>query len=149
MGTSGLVVARLQMSFLYFQAAIAKLPHAEWADGSAMYYWANDLSFGAPGWLHPVLGSVVSTPVGVAALTWGPILIEISHAATLLLPQRIRWVLTGRRDHVSPGDRRHDGSVELRLQYVGRPGAAMSAFGCHPAPPSTRVGRPGAGGRQR
>lgn len=92
-GISALFMARIQMSFVYFQAAVAKLPHAEWADGTGMYYWMNSITFGAPGWLRPLVLPAVSTPLGTALVTWVPLLIEISLAATLLLPQRARWAL--------------------------------------------------------
>ncbi|CAM5265122.1 hypothetical protein GCM10010329_03270 [Streptomyces spiroverticillatus] len=93
LGVSAWVMARLQMAFVYFQAGIAKLPHAEWADGSAMYYWMNNPSFGAPGWLRPVTDAVVGSPVGVVALTWVPVALEVALAAALLIPQRWRWWL--------------------------------------------------------
>ncbi|MBV7244189.1 sporulation-delaying protein SdpB family protein [Streptomyces sp. MW-W600-10] len=90
---SALFMAQLQMSFLYFQACVAKLPHAEWADGTAMWYWTNNLAFGAPGWLHPVVDLVVRQPLGVAALTWVPLFIELGLALALLLPRRYRLYL--------------------------------------------------------
>ncbi|GGP53042.1 sporulation-delaying protein SdpB family protein [Streptomyces sindenensis] len=90
---SALFVAQLQMSFLYFQACVAKLPHTEWADGTAMWYWTNNLAFGAPGWLHPVVDAVVRQPLGVAALTWVPLFIELGLALALLLPRRGRLYL--------------------------------------------------------
>ncbi|MFE2294294.1 sporulation-delaying protein SdpB family protein [Streptomyces sp. NPDC059452] len=90
-GTSGLVMLRLQMSLVYFNASVAKLPHAEWYDGSAMWYWSTNASFGAPPWLDAFVRPVVSTSLGVALMTWLPLLIELSLAAALLLPQRIRY----------------------------------------------------------
>ncbi|MFE0045140.1 sporulation-delaying protein SdpB family protein [Streptomyces albireticuli] len=93
LGTSAWTVARLQMAFLYFQASVAKLPHTEWADGSAMYYWANNSSFGFPEWLRPLTDPVVRSPAGVAALTWVPVALELALAAALLMPQRRRWAL--------------------------------------------------------
>ncbi|MFG3085620.1 sporulation-delaying protein SdpB family protein [Streptomyces parvulus] len=92
-GTTALVMVRLQMSVVYFQACVSKLSHAEWADGTGMWYWGNSLAFGASGWLHPLIAPVLATPLGVAALTWIPLLIEISLAVTLLVPQRVRYVL--------------------------------------------------------
>ncbi|MFD3775126.1 sporulation-delaying protein SdpB family protein [Streptomyces sp. NPDC058612] len=92
-GVSAITMARIQMSVLYFQSCVAKLPHAEWADGSALYYWINNYAFGAPDWLRPALNVVVDTPVGVATLTWGPLVLEIVLAAALLLPQKVRWAL--------------------------------------------------------
>ncbi|MFJ6721674.1 sporulation-delaying protein SdpB family protein [Streptomyces sp. NPDC091259] len=92
-GVSAITLARIQMSVIYFQSCVAKLPHAEWADGSALYYWINNYAFGAPGWLRPALNTVAENPVGVAALTWGPLVLEITLAAALLMPQKVRWAL--------------------------------------------------------
>lgn len=93
LGTSAWTIARLQMALLYFQASVAKLPHTEWADGSAMYYWANNSSFGFPEWIRPLTDHVVYSPVGIAALTWLPIALELALAASPLMSQRARWVL--------------------------------------------------------
>ncbi|AEN14050.1 hypothetical protein GTW44_19105 [Streptomyces sp. SID8360] len=93
LGATGLVLVRVQMSFLYFQSCVAKLPHAEWADGTAMWYWGHSLAFGAPGPLRPLVDPVLASPLGVALLTWVPLLIEIGLAASLLLAQRWRWRL--------------------------------------------------------
>lgn len=90
-GTSGLVVARLQMIVIYFQAAVAKLPHAEWQDGTAMWYWGSNLDFGPAPWLDTLVAPVIATPLGVALMTWVPLVIELSLAISLLLPQRQRW----------------------------------------------------------
>ena len=93
LGTSAIVMARVQMALLYFQSCVAKLPHAEWADGTALYYWINNYAFGAPYWLRPAFDIIVDHPVGVAAITWGPLVLEIALAAALLMPQRVRWML--------------------------------------------------------
>ncbi|WP_353945228.1 sporulation-delaying protein SdpB family protein [Streptomyces sp. HUAS MG91] len=91
LGVSSLAVLRLQMSVIYFQSAVAKLPHAEWYDGTALWYWAQDVNFGAAPWLSWLTGPVVATPVGVALMTWVPLAIEMFLAAALLLPQRYRY----------------------------------------------------------
>ncbi|MEV5240390.1 sporulation-delaying protein SdpB family protein [Streptomyces cinnamoneus] len=93
LGTSAWTIARLQMALLYFQASVAKLPHTEWADGSAMYYWANNSSFGFPEWIRPLTDLVVYSPAGIAALTWLPIALELALAASPVMSQRARWVL--------------------------------------------------------
>ncbi|MEU0339606.1 sporulation-delaying protein SdpB family protein [Streptomyces bobili] len=92
-GVSALVVVRLQMSFAYFQACVSKLPHAEWADGTGMWYWGNSLAFRPPGWLYPLVAPVLANPIGVAVMTWSPLFIEISLAAALLVRQRVRYAL--------------------------------------------------------
>lgn len=88
-----LFAIRLQVAGIYFQASVAKLSKAEWADGTVMYYWLNHHSFGAPGWLQPVTDALVNQPVSVALLTWTPLLIEFALAVSLLLRPAVRWWL--------------------------------------------------------
>ncbi|GAA0336223.1 sporulation-delaying protein SdpB family protein [Streptomyces blastmyceticus] len=95
MGISGLVVLRLQMVVVYAQAVIAKLPHREWQDGTAMWYWGSHLDFGPAPWIDALIAPVIATPVGVAAMTWIPLVIECLLMLCLLLPQRIRWWAMG------------------------------------------------------
>ncbi|MYR46124.1 sporulation-delaying protein SdpB family protein [Streptomyces sp. SID5910] len=90
LGHTSLVVLRLQMSVLYFQAAVAKLPHSEWADGTAMWYWGTNPDFGPAPWLATLVTPVVSTALGVALMTWVPLVIELSMAVCLLIPFHIR-----------------------------------------------------------
>lgn len=94
-GTGGLVMLRLQMIVVYFQAAVAKLPHGEWQDGTAMWYWGTNLDFGPAPWLATLVTPVIGTPLGVALMTWLPLVIEGSLAISLLLPQRLRWWAMG------------------------------------------------------
>lgn len=94
-GTSGLIMLRLQMVVVYLQAAVAKLPHAEWQDGTAMWYWGSNLDFGPAPWLDTLVGPVISSALGVALMTWLPLLIEGSLVVSPLLPQRLRWWAMG------------------------------------------------------
>ncbi|MEU5755077.1 sporulation-delaying protein SdpB family protein [Streptomyces sp. NPDC047829] len=94
-GVSALVVLRLQMVVVYLQAAVAKLPHQEWQNGTAMWYWGNNLEFGPAPWLDTLIAPVISTPLGVALMTWIPLAIEGSLVLCLLLPQRLRWWAMG------------------------------------------------------
>jgi antimicrobial peptide system SdpB family protein len=88
-----LVAIRIQVAGIYFQASVAKLSKAEWADGTVMYYWLNHHSFGAPGWLQPVTDALVDQPVSLALLTWTPLVIEFALAVSLLLRSAVRWWL--------------------------------------------------------
>ncbi|MGW5003957.1 sporulation-delaying protein SdpB family protein [Streptomyces parvulus] len=94
-GVSALVVLRLQMVVVYLQAAVAKLPHQEWQNGTAMWYWGNNLEFGPAPWLDTLVAPVISTPLGVALMTWIPLVIEGSLVLCLLLPRRLRWWAMG------------------------------------------------------
>ena len=94
-GISGLIVLRLQMVVLYFQAAVAKLPHPEWQDGTAMWYWASNLDFGPAPWLDMLIAPVVNSALGVALMTWLPLVIESCLVISPLLPQRLRWWVMG------------------------------------------------------
>ena len=87
-------LARLQIAGLYFQASVAKLSHQEWADGTAMYYWGSDVSFGAPDWLSPLMHALTDFPPTVVLLTWVPLATEFALSLALLLPPRTRpWLM--------------------------------------------------------
>jgi antimicrobial peptide system SdpB family protein len=91
---SALVAVKVQMSFLYFQAAVSKLPHPEWVDGTAIYYYLSAPNLGAPGWMDWALDAAYASGLVVALMTWVPLAIEMTLALTLLTRQAARlWVL--------------------------------------------------------
>ncbi|HUQ34670.1 MAG TPA: sporulation-delaying protein SdpB family protein [Pyrinomonadaceae bacterium] len=80
---SALYMVRVQVAAVYFVSGIAKLGQAEWANGTAMYYWL--LTFGrAPRWAV----AFMSHPIFVVAATWGALVLEVALAAAILLPRR-------------------------------------------------------------
>lgn len=85
---SAIAVIRLQMAGVYFHAAVAKFGVAEWADGTALYYWLSDPVFGAPHWARSFLEPVLENGLAVAALTWGSMLIELALFLGLVLHRR-------------------------------------------------------------
>jgi antimicrobial peptide system SdpB family protein len=86
---------RLQVAAIYFHAGMAKLRVTEWADGTAMYYWLHQPTFGMNPtelrWLGPVLNAA---PVP-AMIGWGTIVLELALAASLMAKLRYRMVLLG------------------------------------------------------
>lgn len=91
---ASLVLIQLQMAGLYLQASIAKLGVAEWADGTALYYWSQHPTFGSPPWLSPATDLLVYSPVGVAALTWGSMSLEFILGIAIFLTRGWkRWLL--------------------------------------------------------
>lgn len=83
---------RLQLVGIYAQSGLAKLGVEDWLNGSAMYYIVRDPSFGASGPVGYVMREVTSLPVGVAALTWGSIVLELLIAVLLLRGPRHRGI---------------------------------------------------------
>ena len=86
---------RLQMAGIYLHSAIAKLGVEDWVNGSAMYYIVRDPSFGAAGPVGDLMRWVTTSPLGVAALTWGSIAVEIAIALLLLHRGRARVLALG------------------------------------------------------
>jgi len=81
---------RLQMVIVYLEAALGKLWVAEWRDGTAMYYWLLDPSYGLPNPLRPLFVPLLRFPAVVASLTWLVIGIEAFLAVALFLPNPYR-----------------------------------------------------------
>jgi antimicrobial peptide system SdpB family protein len=87
---SALLVIRLQISGIYFHAALAKTAVAEWGDGTALYYWLLHDEVGAPRWLVPLAQAFLRNPVAVTLMTWSVVILEFLLSAALLMPKR-RW----------------------------------------------------------
>ena len=88
--TSALALVRLQMAVIYFFACTAKLGVAEWANGTALYYWFLHPTFGVDGWRRALLLPILVDPVGVTLMTWGAMAIEALLFMGLLMERRFR-----------------------------------------------------------
>lgn len=84
---------QLQVAGLYLDAGISKLGVPEWLNGTALFYLFRSVIFGAPPLLAPVLSAVTGNPLGVAAITWGAIALEVVLGLALLLPKQLRPLL--------------------------------------------------------
>ncbi|HEX8864925.1 MAG TPA: sporulation-delaying protein SdpB family protein [Lentzea sp.] len=85
-----LVLVQVQVAVLYFDAGIAKLGTREWADGSAMYYWMGDPTFGAPQWQQWLFRPILTTGITVTLFTWVVLFGEVALAFGVLVPWRHR-----------------------------------------------------------
>jgi antimicrobial peptide system SdpB family protein len=81
-------MVRVQVAAIYFHAAIAKFGVEDWVDGTAVYYFSMHPMLGASGTVLSLLRSILETGVGVAALTWGTLMLEYLLSAALFMPQR-------------------------------------------------------------
>jgi|SRR6266478_4898997 len=90
---SSILVIRLQVAGIYFHAAVAKMAVPEWTDGTAVYYWFTDPRFGLPDWLKPVVVPILQTAIGVSALTWGAMLLEVTLFMGLVVAKPYRKYL--------------------------------------------------------
>lgn len=75
---------RVQVAYIYLDSGISKLSHEDWLNGSAMYYFVRDPSFGGSGFVGQVVRWVTNFDYGVAFLTWAPIVMEIAIAIMIL-----------------------------------------------------------------
>lgn len=90
---SAISVIRLQVAVIYLHAAVAKCAVPEWMNGTALYYWLTDPTFGAPGWLEPPTMALVSYGPTLTLLTWSVIALEFSLFAGLFAKERYLPIL--------------------------------------------------------
>ena len=83
----------VQVSALYFNAAISKLGVLEWTNGTALYYWLTDPTFGPPSWLGPPLEAAALSAAGVVVLTWGTVVLELAISLAWAFPRSAQRVL--------------------------------------------------------
>ncbi|WP_432002383.1 sporulation-delaying protein SdpB family protein [Streptomyces sioyaensis] len=83
---------RVQIAYLYLDSALSKFGVADWANGTAEYYFLRDGMFGVSRPWDGVLLWMSKSPLVVVSLTWGALLIEIAIGVCLLSSGRRRKV---------------------------------------------------------
>jgi len=99
-GTAGIrwaawIGLRIQMAYIYLESAISKLSHEDWMNGSAMYYFVRDPSFGGSGAIGQFARWITSFDLGTALSTWFPIVMETSIALLIFGGRRRRTLGLG------------------------------------------------------
>jgi antimicrobial peptide system SdpB family protein len=88
-----LSMIRLQIAVIYLHAAVAKSAVPEWMNGTALYYWFTDPTFGAPSWLEPAVRILVTHGTALTLLTWSVVALEFSLFAGLFAKDRYLPIL--------------------------------------------------------
>ncbi len=87
---AAIVMVWIQVSVIYFHAAIGKLPVAEWSDGTVLWYWIQDPTFGPPAALRAVMAAGLGTLVGTVTVTYAVLLLELALGASLIVRSTLR-----------------------------------------------------------
>ncbi|MEN2737172.1 HTTM domain-containing protein [Microbacterium sp. X-17] len=82
----------IQVAYVYVEAALVKLGHPIWAEGTALWYWVQNSGFGVSRDGEHLLLDLLAAPAVSAATTWGTMILELVIAACLLLGWRNRRV---------------------------------------------------------
>ncbi|MFF7636959.1 sporulation-delaying protein SdpB family protein [Kitasatospora sp. NPDC008050] len=83
---------RLQVAYIYLDTAISKFGVADWANGTAEYYFLRDNMFGVA---HPLSGmfyALSRNTLVVVGMTWGALVMELAIAVCVLSSERWRKV---------------------------------------------------------
>nr|WSW47209.1 hypothetical protein OG296_31170 [Streptomyces sp. NBC_01001] len=83
---------RIQLAYLYLDTAISKFGVADWANGTAEYYFLRDNMFGISEPLDGLFLEMSKIPVVVVGMTWGALVVELIIAVCLLGSDRWRKV---------------------------------------------------------
>jgi antimicrobial peptide system SdpB family protein len=82
-----LVAIRIEVSIVYFHAAVGKLSVADWVNGTVVYYWLADPRVGLANWLG-VIAPLLKTPF-VVVITWSALLLETALFMALVMPKKV------------------------------------------------------------
>lgn len=88
-----LVFIQIQMAILYFNAGVAKMFSNAWLNGTAVYYWFNDPTFGAPEWLNYCIGFLFKNDYTVSLISWSVMILEIILFVGFFLKQKYKYLL--------------------------------------------------------
>lgn len=91
------VALQVQIAYVYIEAATVKQAHPVWAEGSALWYWAQHPTFGARPEIREALAFLFAHPVALQTATWGVIVVEYVLAFAVLAARRRgpRWMTLG------------------------------------------------------
>jgi antimicrobial peptide system SdpB family protein len=84
------ILIQIQMSVIYFHAAIGKIYISEWADGTAIYYWLQHDIYGSTYWKN--INFLFESPFLTSMITWGSILLEILLCCAIFMEQRWKFL---------------------------------------------------------
>jgi antimicrobial peptide system protein, SdpB family len=84
-----LFAIKIQLSIIYFHAAIAKIVNPEWVDGTAFYYYIQDPMLGTNPILLKIIWPLISSPF-VVFITWGTIILELLLGAAIFAQRRFQ-----------------------------------------------------------
>lgn len=83
---------RLQLAYIYLDTAISKFGVADWANGTAEYYFLRDNMFGVAKPWDGLLLTLSKYPLVVVGMTWGALVVELLIAVCILGSDRWRRV---------------------------------------------------------
>jgi antimicrobial peptide system SdpB family protein len=83
-----LCVCVIQIAYVYVEAALVKLGHPIWAEGSALWYWVQNSGFGVSRDSERLLLDLLAVPLVSAAASWGTIILEMVIASLLIFGRR-------------------------------------------------------------
>jgi antimicrobial peptide system SdpB family protein len=83
---------RTQLAFVYADSSLSKFGVADWANGTAEYYFLRDNMFGVDGPFAGLLLSMSKSVPVVIGMTWGALIVELVIAICLLSSDRWRKV---------------------------------------------------------
>ena len=87
------LIIQLQVAVIYFNSSVGKFAVPEWANGTAVYYWLTNQSFGMNELLNPVMMPILANPFFIAFITWGVLIFELFLFSCLFTSNKkiIKW----------------------------------------------------------
>lgn len=82
-------VIQIQIAIVYLFAAAVKLTRNEWVNGTAIYYWYYNESFGANIFFDKLLSPLVDSHLLSPLINWGVLVLEFTLFLSLFMPRRI------------------------------------------------------------
>lgn len=80
----------IQVSVIYFHAAVGKFEVSEWVQGTAVYYWFTHPLFGANSLIEPILEPILKSPFLLTCITWSVMILELFLAFCIFFKLKIR-----------------------------------------------------------
>lgn len=90
---STLLVIQLQVALIYFHAAIGKMRVEEWMNGTSLFYWIQNPTFGLGTELEAIFIPFFAKGWIVTPITWGTLLFELILFMALIMSKKHKKIL--------------------------------------------------------
>ena len=83
----------MQVSVIYLEAGIAKMSHEEWRNGTSLFYWFDNATFGAPHYISWLIKPIISNEFILPLMTHGVMIFELFLFAGIFATKKVRRLL--------------------------------------------------------
>ncbi|OUS00182.1 hypothetical protein A9Q84_03085 [Halobacteriovorax marinus] len=86
-------LVKIQAAIIYFVASVGKYPVEQWLNGTSIYYWFVDPTFGLPDFLMTIFNPLMKSGWFMFFMGWSVLILELSLATGFIIKNKYKKYL--------------------------------------------------------